>query len=85
MTEQLRGQTTCAVVALWSEYVGESEHQDGTDYWNKFGSVDEVLKDYALYLTNRDWDEVRDQYIPTLEGLKGCLVDFDLRDREYMV
>ena len=34
------------------EYADEAEHQDGDGYWNNFGTDEEVLTDFRLYLKN---------------------------------
>jgi hypothetical protein len=35
------------------EYIEESEHQEGEEYWDQFETVEEVWKDVVVYLKNR--------------------------------
>jgi hypothetical protein len=35
------------------EYVEESEHQDGLEYWNQFDTIEQVWEDVLVYKNNR--------------------------------
>lgn len=32
------------------EYISEAEHQDGSEYWDTFDTVDEVANDFYYYV-----------------------------------
>lgn len=40
-----------AVKCCIEEYIEESENQDGKDYWKQFGSTQEAVADFALYVS----------------------------------
>ena len=37
---------------LVPEYMDEAEHQDGSEYWAQFDTVEEAFNDFVLYLGN---------------------------------
>jgi hypothetical protein len=40
------------LTTLVEEYVEESEHQDGVEYWDQFNTVEEVWEDVLVYKNN---------------------------------
>ncbi len=36
------------------EYMDEAEHQDGTEYWDQFETVDEAFNDFVTYLYSKE-------------------------------
>lgn len=46
---KIKGPFIKRVEALLKEYVDESEHQDGKDYWKMFKTPDHAVKDFLLY------------------------------------
>lgn len=38
------------------EYIGEAEHQEGTEYWNEFPTIESVMHDFQLYVKNTNED-----------------------------
>lgn len=51
----MREQFISKMSELVLEYADEAEHQDGYEYWDDhFKHVDEAVKDFVIYLQNRD-------------------------------
>ena len=50
--EEFAVHTSTQLDACVKEYVNEAEHQDGSEYWNQFDTVEEAFNDFVLYLGN---------------------------------
>ena len=39
---------------MWKEYIAESEHTLGYDFWTNFKNIGDLAEDFMLYVQNAD-------------------------------